>query len=358
MAFERNFERDSEPDMDSLRAQNYEDVPLIKMLKAGEKSSAKKIGVLTSGGDAPGMNAALRAAARVGINSGLEVYGIRRGYHGLAKGEISQLGTRDVAETIHKGGTILMTARSEEFRTTPGQIRGALMAEVYDLDAIVVIGGDGSFRGARCLARLGVPVIGIPGTIDNDISCTEYTIGYDTAMNTAVEAIDKIRDTASSHERCSVIEVMGRNAGYIAYNVGVATGAEVILVPEVPYDIEKDVVKTILEGRNKGKSNYIIVVAEGAGHATEISAQVEKATGIETRPTVLGYIQRGGSPTLRDRTTASVMGMRAVDCILSGKYNRIIVEKGGKITDVDLEEGLAMTKRMPEEHIVEAKRLF
>lgn len=250
-----------------------------------------------------------------------------------------------------------MTARSKTFTTDAGVLRGAKMMEVYNLDALIVSGGDGSFKGARALARLGVPVIGIPGTIDNDIGCTDYTIGYDTSMNTAMEAIDKLRDTASSHERCSVIEVMGRSAGYIALNVGIATGAEVILIPEVPFDFDKDVLRVILDGRNKGKRHYIVIVAEGAGDAADIATRIEQLTGIESRPTILGHLQRGGSPTLRDRTTASLMGVHAIDCLINKKYNRIIVEKEGKITDVDLEEGLAMNKTIPVIEIENAKRL-
>ncbi|MBP3810272.1 MAG: 6-phosphofructokinase [Clostridiales bacterium] len=317
----------------------------------------KRIGVLTSGGDAPGMNATIRAVVRAGINSGMEVFGVTRGFHGLWKGEISQIGVRDVSETLQRGGTFLMTARSKTFTTDAGVLKGAKMMEVYNLDALVVSGGDGSFKGARALARLGVPVIGIPGTIDNDIGCTDYTIGYDTSMNTAMEAIDKLRDTASSHERCSVIEVMGRSAGYIALNVGIATGAEVILIPEVPFDFDKDVLRVILDGRNKGKRHYIVIVAEGAGSAADIATRIEKNTGIESRPTILGHLQRGGSPTLRDRTTASLMGVRAIDCLLQKRYNRIIVEKDGKITDIDLEAGLAMKKTIPEIEIDNAKRL-
>ena len=339
------------PDISTLTAKNYDNV------NPDEVAPIKRIGVLTSGGDAPGMNATIRGVVRAGINSGMEVYGVTRGFHGLWKGEISQIGMRDVSETLQRGGTFLMTARSKTFQTDVGVLRGAKMMEVYDLDALVVSGGDGSFKGARALARLGVPVIGIPGTIDNDIGCTDYTIGYDTSMNTAMEAIDKLRDTASSHERCSVIEVMGRSAGYIALNVGIATGAEVILIPEVPFDFDKDVLRVILDGRNKGKRHYIVIVAEGAGNATDIAQRIEKQTGIESRPTILGHLQRGGSPTLRDRTTASLMGVRAIDCLLQKRYNRIIVEKDGKITDIDLEEGLAMKKTIPEIEIENAMRL-
>ena len=345
------YDENNVPDIDSLVAKSYENV------NPDEVAPVKRIGVLTSGGDAPGMNATIRAVVRAGINSGMEVYGVTRGFHGLWKGEISPIGMRDVSEKLQRGGTFLMTARSKTFTTNEGVLRGAKMMEVYGLDALIVSGGDGSFKGARALARLGVPVIGIPGTIDNDIGCTDYTIGYDTSMNTAMDAIDKLRDTASSHERCSVIEVMGRSAGYIALNVGIATGAEVILIPEVPFDFDKDVLRVILDGRNKGKRHYIVIVAEGAGNAADIAERIEKNTGIESRPTILGHLQRGGSPTLRDRTTASLMGVRAIDCLLNKKYNRIIVEKEGKITDVDLEEGLAMKKTIPSIEIDNAKRL-
>ena len=345
------YDENNIPDINTLVAKNYDNV------NPDEVAPVKRIGILTSGGDAPGMNATIRAVVRAGINSGMEVYGITRGFHGLWKGEVSQIGMRDVSEKLQRGGTFLMTARSKTFTTDAGVLKGAKMMEVYGLDALVVSGGDGSFKGARALARVGVPVIGIPGTIDNDIGCTDYTIGYDTSMNTAMEAIDKLRDTASSHERCSVIEVMGRSAGYIALNVGIATGAEVILIPEVPYDFDRDVLRVILDGRNKGKRHYIVIVAEGAGDATDIATRIEKQTGIESRPTILGHLQRGGSPTLRDRTTASLMGVRAIDCLLNKKYNRIIVEKEGKITDIDLEEGLAMKKTIPSIEIDNAKRL-
>lgn len=349
--FKVPYDESNVPDISTLTAKNYDNV------NPDEVEPVKRIGVLTSGGDAPGMNATIRAVVRAGINSGMEVFGVTRGFHGLWKGEIQQIGMRDVSEKLQRGGTFLMTARSKTFTTDAGVLRGAKMMEVYNLDALIVSGGDGSFKGARALARLGVPVIGIPGTIDNDIGCTDYTIGYDTSMNTAMEAIDKLRDTASSHERCSVIEVMGRSAGYIALNVGIATGAEVILIPEVPFDFDKDVLRVILDGRNKGKRHYIVIVAEGAGDAADIATRIEQLTGIESRPTILGHLQRGGSPTLRDRTTASLMGVHAIDCLINKKYNRIIVEKEGKITDVDLEEGLAMNKTIPVIEIENAKRL-
>ncbi len=349
--FELKYDENNIPEIDALVAPNYDNC------NADEVAPVRRIGVLTSGGDAPGMNATIRSVVRAGLNAGFEVYGVKRGYHGLLKGEIEAIGRRDVSETLQRGGTFLMTARSKSFATNEGVLKAAKMLQVYGIDALIVSGGDGSFKGARALARLGVPVIGIPGTIDNDIGCTDYTIGYDTSMNTAMEAIDKLRDTASSHERCSVIEVMGRSAGYIALNVGIATGAEAILIPEVPFDLNADVIRTILDGRNKGKRHFIVIVAEGAGNATTIAQQIEDATGIESRPTILGHLQRGGSPTLRDRTTASLMGIHAIDCLINKKYNRIVVEKAGKITDVDIEEGIATKKTIPEIEIENAKRL-
>jgi 6-phosphofructokinase 1 len=339
------------PNLKEMVAKNYDDVP------ASEVPVIKGIGVLTSGGDAPGMNATIRAIVRAGRHYGYKVFGVTRGFHGLWKGEIEEISARDVSEKLQRGGTFLMTARSKTFETPEGVLKGAKMCNVFGIDVLCVIGGDGSYKGARDLARLGVPVIGLPGTIDNDIASTEYTIGYDTAMNTAMEAIDKLRDTASSHERCSVIEVMGRRAGYIALNVGIATGAEVVLIPEQPYDFSKDVLRVILDGRNAGKHHYIVIVAEGAGKAIEIAQKIEEATGIESRPTILGHLQRGGSPSLRDRTMASLMGVRAVECISEGRLNRLIVLKDGKIGDVDIEEGLKMTKSISEEELARAKLL-
>ncbi len=322
-----------------------------------EKMMIRNIGVLTSGGDAPGMNAAIRAVVRTGINYGYHVFGIRRGYHGLWRGDIEELNRSSVSEKLQRGGTFLMTARSKTFMTEDGLDRAVEMVKVFNLDAVIAIGGDGTFKGARDLARKGVPVIGIPGTIDNDVACSEYTIGYDTAMNTAMEAIDKLRDTASSHERCSVIEVMGRAAGYIALNVGIATGAEVILVPERAYDFNTDVLKAILDGRNRGKHHYIVVVAEGAGHAQDIATQIEALTGIEARATILGHLQRGGSPTLRDRQMASLMGLHAVDCLQAGRYNRIVAYQSGKIVDLEIEEALNAKKTIDLLEMEQAKVL-
>ncbi len=339
------------PNLKDMVAPNYDNIP------KSDVPVIRGIGVLTSGGDAPGMNATIRAVVRAGLHTGHKIFGVTRGYHGLWKGEVEELNGRDVSEKLQRGGTFLMTARSKTFETPEGVVKGAKMCSVFGIDCLVVIGGDGSYRGARDLARLGIPVIGLPGTIDNDIASTEYTIGYDTAMNTAMEAIDKLRDTASSHERCSVIEVMGRKAGYIALNVGIATGAEVVLIPEQAYDFNRDVVKVILDGRNAGKRHYIVIVAEGAGKAVEIAQRIEETTGIEARPTILGHLQRGGSPTVRDRTMASLMGVHAIECINEGRLNRLVIFKEGRITDVDIEEGLKMTKTISEQDLSRAKIL-
>lgn len=304
----------------------------------------KTIGVLTSGGDAPGMNAAIRAVVRSGIHYGLKVMGIKRGYVGLIKGEIEEMSLRSVSDIVHRGGTILKTARCSEFRTEEGIQKGISMARVFGLDAVVVIGGDGSYKGARDMSKLGMPVIGLPGTIDNDISSSDYTIGYDTALNTVLDAIDKIRDTAYSHERCSVLEVMGRHAGYIALNVGIAGGADVILLPEMSFDMDKDIVKPIIEGRNRGKKDYCVVVAEGVGGAIEISKEIEAKTGIETRYTILGHIQRGGSPTVRDRVVASQMGAKAVELLVNDTINRIVSLKDDAVVDIEINEALEMKK--------------
>lgn len=318
------------------------------------KKEIKNIGVLTSGGDAPGMNAAIRAVVRTGSYYGLNTFGIRRGFHGFLQGEISHLDNREVSEKLQRGGTFLQTARSKSFNTEEGVKRAVDMAKVFGLDAVIIIGGDGSFRGARDLSRQGLPVIGIPGTIDNDISCSDYTIGYDTAMNTAMEAIDKLRDTASSHERCSLIEVMGREAGYLALNVGIACGAEVILIPEMPMSIEKDVIKPLLEAKNRGKKHYIVIVAEGVGDTIKMAETVQSMTGIDARATILGHLQRGGSPTARDRQMASFMGAWAIECIKEGRLNRIIAYNDGHILDKDIEEALKETKKISEEEVKRA----
>lgn len=319
--------------------------------------SIKTIGVLTSGGDAPGMNAALRAVVRSGIGHGFRVMGIRKGYHGLVRGDMEEMTLRSVSDIINRGGTILQTARSAEFMTKEGVDKAIEICKIFSVDAVVVIGGDGSYRGAKALSDSGVPVIGIPGTIDNDIGCTEYTIGFDTALNTVKDAVDKIRDTAYSHERCSVIEVMGRHAGYIAVNVAIATGAEVALVPEKNFDLSSDILKPIIEGRNRGKKHYIVIVAEGVGRATEIATDITKMSGVEARATILGHIQRGGSPTARDRVMAGLMGGHAVDLLSKGILNRIVAVKDGKITDLDIEEALQMKKNL-DDGLIELNKML
>ena len=304
----------------------------------------KTIGVLTSGGDAPGMNAAVRAVVRTGISKGFKVVGINHGYNGLINGDIYEMNLRSVSEIIHRGGTVLYTARCMEFKTKEGQRKAADRCKEYGIDALVVIGGDGSFRGARDLAALGVPCIGIPGTIDNDIACSEYTIGYDTAMNTAVEMIDKLRDTTQSHDRCSVVEVMGRNAGYIALNTGIAVGALAILIPERPYDLERDIISRMNFTQKSGKHHFIIIVAEGVGRAQDIANEIQVRTGVDSRATVLGHVQRGGSPSLRDRVTASTMGFQAVNLLEKGIYNRVVAVSADKIVDYDIDVALSMHK--------------
>lgn len=306
------------------------------------------IGVLTSGGDAPGMNAAVRAVVRTALNKGIKVMGIQRGYKGLLAGEIREMDRQDVSDIIQKGGTVLGTARSSEFRTEEGQAKGAEMCRKFGIEGIVVIGGDGSYRGAQKLAEHGINTIGLPGTIDLDIACTDYTIGFDTAINTAMQAIDKVRDTSSSHERCSIIEVMGRNAGYIALWCGVANGAEDILIPEKYQYDEQEIINNIIKSRKKGKTHHIIINAEGIGHSTSMARRIEAATGMETRATILGYMQRGGSPTCKDRYYASIMGAYAVDLLAEGKTNRVVGYKNGEFQDFDIDEALAMQKDIPE----------
>ncbi len=306
--------------------------------------SVKRIAVLTSGGDAPGMNAAVRAVARTAINRGLEVYGVYRGYNGLIHDDMFEMNLRSVSDIIHRGGTMLYTARSPEFRTEEGMQKAIDNCRKRGIDGVVVIGGDGSFRGAQDLTRRGLPCIGIPGTIDNDISCCEHTIGYDTALNTCMDMIDKLRDTAQSHDRCSVVEVMGRRAGYLALNVGIACGATSILVPEVPFDFEKDILERMAATAKTQKKHFIIIVAEGVGGVLEMAKTIEERTGIETRATILGHVQRGGSPTLRDRVLASQMGNKAVDLLMEGKSNRVVTIQNDHILDYDIEEALAMKK--------------
>ncbi|MBR1702272.1 MAG: 6-phosphofructokinase [Lachnospiraceae bacterium] len=308
----------------------------------------KTIGVLTSGGDAPGMNAAIRAVVRMAIARGLKVKGIKKGYQGLLNEEIIDMGTKDVSDIIQRGGTVLGTARSMEFKTPEGQKKGAEICKKHGIDGMVVIGGDGSYRGAQALSRNGINTIGLPGTIDLDIACTEYTIGFDTAVNTAMQAIDKVKDTSASHERCSVIEVMGRNAGYIALWCGIANGAEDILIPE-KYDFnEQNIINNIIANRRRGKTHHIVINAEGIGHSVSMARRIEAATGIETRATILGYMQRGGQPTAKDRYYASIMGAYAVDILLQGKTNRVVGFSKGEFVDYDIEEALNMVKGINE----------
>ena len=320
-------------------------------------NKVKTIGVLTSGGDAPGMNAAIRAVVRTGIAKGLNVKGIMRGYAGLLKEEIVDMDSRSVSDIIQRGGTILYTARCAEFRTEEGQKLGAEICRKHGIDGIVVIGGDGSFNGACKLANLGINTIGLPGTIDQDISCTDYTIGFDTAINTAMEAIDKVRDTSTSHERCSIIEVMGRDAGYLALWCGIANGAERILMPEEhDYDEEK-IIADIQECRKRGKKNYIIINAEGIGDSMNMAKRIEEATGMETRATIIGHMQRGGSPSCKDRVYASIMGSMAVDLLMEGKTNRVVGYRHGEFVDFDINEALGMKKELPAYAYEVAKRL-
>ena len=320
-------------------------------------NAVKTIGVLTSGGDAPGMNAATRAVVRTALAKGINVKGILKGYNGLLNEEIIDKDATSVSDTIDRGGTILYTARCLEFVDPEYQKKGADICKKHGIDGLVVIGGDGSFKGAQKLSALGVNTIGVPGTIDLDIACTDYTIGFDTAINTAMSAIDKIRDTSTSHERCSIIEVMGRNAGHIALWCGIANGAEDILIPG-KYDFsEEKIIEKIIENKKKGKKHYIIVNAEGVGHSSSMAKRIEEATGIETRATILGHMQRGGSPSCKDRVYASMMGSMAVDLLAEGKTNRVVAYKNGEFVDYDIDEALAMTKDV-DAHMYEVSKLL
>ena len=318
----------------------------------------KTIGVLTSGGDAPGMNAAIRAVVRTAINKGMKVKGIMRGYAGLLQEEIVDMDGTSVADTSGRGGTILYTARCPEFMTEEGQKRGAEICRKHNIDGLVVIGGDGSYRGAGKLSALGINTVGLPGTIDLDIACTDYTIGFDTAINTAMEAIDKVRDTSTSHERCSIIEVMGRHAGYIALWCGIANGAEDILLPERYDGNEQMLINRIIDNRKRGKRHHIIINAEGIGHSASMAKRIEAATGIETRATILGYMQRGGAPTCKDRVYASIMGAKAVELLEKGKTNRVVAYKHGEFLDFDIQEALNMKKDIPEDQYEISKLLI
>ena len=314
----------------------------------------KNIGVLTSGGDAPGMNAAVRAVVRAAISKGMNVYGIHRGYVGLLTGDIFKMDEKSVSDIIHNGGTVLYTARCPEFKTKEGVAKAKAKCDELGIEGLVVIGGDGSFRGAADLSAMGMLCIGLPGTIDNDIACTDYTIGFDTAMNTAMDLVDKLRDTSQSHDRISVVEVMGRGAGHIAVNTGIACGATDIITKEVPYDLDQ-IAQTMLKKKANGKQNFVVVVAESIGHAHEIADELQKKTGIEARATVLGHVQRGGRPTVRDRGEATRMGYYAVELLEKGIGNRVVGIKDSKIVDFDIQEALSMTKPYDEKlhHICE-----
>ena len=314
----------------------------------------KNIGVLTSGGDAPGMNAAVRAVVRAAISKGMNVYGIHRGYVGLLTGDIFKMDEKSVSDIIHNGGTVLYTARCPEFKTKEGVAKAKAKCDELGIEGLVVIGGDGSFRGAADLSAMGMICIGLPGTIDNDIACTDYTIGFDTAMNTAMDLVDKLRDTSQSHDRISVVEVMGRGAGHIAVNTGIACGATDIITKEVPYDLDQ-IAQTMLKKKANGKQNFVVVVAESIGHSHEIADELQKKTGIEARATVLGHVQRGGRPTVRDRVEATRMGYYAVELLEKGIGNRVVGIKDSKIVDFDIQEALSMTKPYDEKlhHICE-----
>lgn len=308
----------------------------------------KTIAVLTSGGDAPGMNAAIRSVVRVGLDKGLKVMGIQRGYSGLINGEIFEMGRHSVSDIIQRGGTILRTARCEEFKTEEGRKKAVNILKAFGIDGLVIIGGDGSFQGARLLSKLGVSTIGLPGTIDNDLSYTDYTIGFDTALNTVLDAINKLRDTSSSHERVSIVEVMGRNCGDLALFAGIAGGAESVIVPEKEFD-KDELCRKILEGKLRGKLHNLVILAEGIGGAEHLAKEVQEVTGIETRATVLGHIQRGGSPSAFDRILASRMGNRAVELLMDGKSSRVVGIRDGKIIDDDIEEALTIERKFDNE---------
>ncbi len=322
-------------------------------------SKIRRIGVLTSGGDSPGMNAAVRAVVRTALDSNIECVGIRRGWQGLITSDFVKLGAQSVGHILSRGGTILYTARSEEFMTEKGREKAVATCKMLGLDAIVAIGGDGTFRGALELSRLGIPVVGIPATIDNDVGCTNYTIGFDTACNTAIECIDRLRDTMQSHERCSLVEVMGRNAGFLALYVGIAVGATAVLVPEHELDFQKDVVERIQDSRLAGNTHFMIVVAEGVGSAVDIGKRIKESLGIDPRVTVLGHIQRGGAPNARDRETATRMGYYAVKALAEGRTNVIIATKEGSVVELPIEEALQMKKhlQMDRYKIMEAMQL-
>jgi len=304
----------------------------------------KKIAVLTSGGDAPGMNAAVRAVVRTALNAGIEVYGVIRGFNGLINDELVPMNLRSVSNILQQGGTMLYTARCLEFKELEYQKKAADICRKHGIDGVVVCGGDGSFRGAQKLSQQGINCIGIPCTIDNDIGCCEYTIGYDTAINTVVDMVDKLRDTSASHDRCSVIEVMGRHAGWLALSAGIATGATSILVPEIPYDFQQDIVDRMKYSLGLGKRHFLVMVAEGIGDVNQLARDIEKATGVESRATVLGHVQRGGRPSGRDRILASQMGHYAAHLLMEGKTERVVAVNNNTLMDYDIDEALAMKK--------------
>ena len=304
----------------------------------------KTIAVLTSGGDAPGMNAAIRAVVRTACENGIKVYGVIRGYNGLINGDFIEMDLRSVSDIINRGGTILYSARSVEFATEEGMRKAIRTCQEHGIEGVVVIGGDGSFRGARDLSERGIPCVGLPGTIDNDIACCDNTIGYDTCLNTIMEMVDRVRDTSESHDRCTVVEVMGRKAGYLALNAGIACGATSILIPEIEYDIQEHIIERMEKTQRTGKKHFIIIVSEGVTDAQTLANQIQAATGVDSRATVLGHIQRGGSPTVRDRVNASLMGYHAVDLLDKGIYNRVVALSGGKIVDYDVNVALSMHK--------------
>jgi len=307
-------------------------------------NAVKKIGILTSGGDAPGMNVVIRAVTRAAIAKGIRVFGIKRGYNGLINGDIEELNLRSVSDIIHTGGTLLYTARCLEFKEEAGIQKAVENCKKFGIDGVVVMGGDGSFRGAADLSAHGIPSIGIPGTIDNDISASDYTIGFDTALDTITKMVDRIRDTAQSHDRCSVVEVMGRKAGWLTLYSGITVGATVVLVPEIEFDFQKDIIDKINKTLKTGKKHFIILVAEGVGGVDEMAKRIEKETGIETRATVLGYVQRGGSPSVKDRIIGTKMGHYAVELLSKGISNRVVVTKNNEILDYDIQEALSMKK--------------
>ncbi len=302
----------------------------------------KTIGVLTSGGDAPGMNAAIRAVVRAACELGIKVYGIKRGYNGLMEDDMYEMNLRSVSDIINRGGTILYSARSPRFKTEEGMADAINNCKKRGIEGLVVIGGDGSFRGARDLSLRGIPCVAIPGTIDNDIGCCDYTIGYDTAMNTIMQMVDRIRDTAESHDRCAVVEVMGRGAGYLALNAGVACGATTILIPEIPYDFDRDVIERMKRAQKSNKVHFVIVVSEAIGGVEEMAKRIQSETGVEARATILGHVQRGGSPTAKDRIVASQMGFRAVQLLKDGVGNRVVAMRRENIVDYDIFEALLM----------------